>query len=119
MRHKKWDKALFVHWPRPPARVQALLPDELQVDTLHGEAYVGLVLLTEEQVGPVLGHGLGLGVTHQGANVRTYVRAPNGEREVFFFSLECSSTLLSYGARVATMPYVPAEMARGEEQGLL
>jgi len=111
MRHDKWDRALFLHWRVHPESMQCLLPPGLEVDTFDGHAYVGLVLLTEKGVGPSVGCLRGLAITHHGANVRTYVRR-KGEPGIYFFSLECDSRLVTLGARMATIPYIPAKMRR-------
>jgi hypothetical protein len=114
MQHDRWQDALFLHWPLPVALVQALLPRGLVVDdSLDGSAWLGLVLLTEEGVGPANGTARRWlpRVDHHGANVRTYVRGSEGSG-VFFFSLECSSLLASMGARCCGIPYWPATMQR-------
>jgi hypothetical protein len=109
MRHERWHETLFVHYEFPAEQVKRLLPRGLELDTLDGKAYVGLVLLTEVAVGlPVCRW---LTMTHHGANVRTYVRR-RGTPGIYFFSLECSEALVALGARLATMPYVPATMDR-------
>lgn len=113
MKHDSWENALFVHWPVEPAVVAALLPPGLEPDLLDGTAWVGLVLLTERGVSayhPVL-RRLVTPIDHFGANVRTYVRH-NGVPGIFFWSLECSSLLASFGARLAGIPYFPARMWR-------
>ena len=113
MRHERWHEALFLHWSLPASAVQRLLPAGLTVDTQDGEAWLGLVLLTEQGVGPGLGRRWLPAVSHHGANVRTYVRDSSGERPgIFFFSLECSSLLACLGARLFAIPYWPAVMAR-------
>lgn len=113
MKHDSWENALFVHWPVDPAELAKLLPRGLEPDILDGSAWVGLVLLTERGVS---GHGslqrrLVAPIDHYGANVRTYV-SHNGVPGIFFFSLECTSILASFGARMAGIPYFPARMWR-------
>jgi uncharacterized protein YqjF (DUF2071 family) len=113
MRHERWDEALFMHWQLPASTVQRLLPVGLTVDTQDGHAWLGIVLLTEQGVGPGLGRRWLPAVSHHGANVRTYVRDSNGQRPgIFFFSLECSSLLACLGARLFAIPYWPAGMSR-------
>ena len=87
-------------------------------------AYVGLVLLTEHNVGPTIGRGFErLLVTHHGANIRTYVRPTRGYndddddnddywRGITFASLECDDRFTSCGANVFGMPYRVASMER-------
>lgn len=113
MQHTAWENALFVHWPVDPSIVAKQLPKGLEPDILEGMAWVGLVLLTERGVSahhPVL-RLLLPPIDHLGANVRTYVRR-NGVPGIYFWSLECSSLLASFGARLAGIPYFPAQMRR-------
>lgn len=113
MKHESWENALFVHWRVDPSTVAALLPAGLEPDILDGTAWVGLVLLTERGVSAyhqVL-RRLVKPIDHFGANVRTYVRR-NGVPGIYFWSLECSSLLASFGARLAGIPYCTARMWR-------
>jgi uncharacterized protein YqjF (DUF2071 family) len=51
-------------------------------------------------------------------NLRTYVRSPDGEAGIYFFSLEASSWLAVAGARLGYgLPYFPAAMRRQVEDG--
>eukprot|EP00435_Cladocopium_sp_Y103_P071652 s935_g38.t1 len=133
MMHDAWENALFVHWPVPPERLAEMLPRRgLEPDIMDGSAWVGLVLLTERGVSSShpLGRVLVPPIDHLGANIRdfsalegsdfigcryleqgTYVRR-SGVPGIFFWSLECSSTLASIGARAAGIPYFPASMSR-------
>ena len=138
MRHDKWANVLFVHWAVPPD-LEPLLLDGLNGNDEHGRfeldkymdgtcangsrAYVGLVLLTEHNVGPTIGRGFErLLVTHHGANIRTYVRPTRGcndddadddyWRGITFASLECDDRFTSCGANVFGMPYRVASMER-------
>jgi len=113
MRHDAWENALFVHWPVDPARLAALLPQGLEPDVHEGSAWIGLVLLTERGVSAHhwFGRKLVRPIDHLGANIRTYVR--RGDMTgIFFWSLECSSFLASFGARTAGIPYFPSSMQR-------
>jgi len=47
--YQRWNHLLFLHWPVPPALVQATLPRGLQVDTFGGDAYVGIVPFAMER----------------------------------------------------------------------
>ena len=84
-----WDELTFVHWSYPPAVVQRLLPPGLEVETFDGRAWVGLVPF-------ILRVGLP-GVApipwvceFAETNVRTYVRSADGERGIWFFSLDAA-----------------------------
>ena len=77
MVHEKWSNVLFLHWIVPKH-----LEDILKCHTSpflldrfdDGNAYIGLILLTEENVGPSIGRFKWTCVTHHGINVRTYVQ---------------------------------------------
>ncbi|MGQ0825669.1 MAG: YqjF family protein [Actinomycetota bacterium] len=83
-----WDELTFVHWRFRPDVVQRLLPTGLEVETIDGSAWVGLVPFV-----------LRVGLAHvrrpvpwmsqfAETNVRTYVRSADGERGIWFFSLD-------------------------------
>jgi uncharacterized protein YqjF (DUF2071 family) len=84
-----WDELTFLHWRYRPEDVQRLLPDGLEVETMDGSAWVGLV--------PFF---LRVGLPHVPSipwfsrfaetNVRTYVRSADGESGIWFFSLDAA-----------------------------
>lgn len=122
MHHQRWSDALFLHYEVAPDELQRLLPSGLLVDRHEGKAYVGVIALSEEGIGPagVLAPPLLrpllrlLQVSHHAVNVRTYVRPEcGGPPGIYFFSLDCSAALPSVGARVLfNLPYCLASMSR-------
>ncbi len=40
---QRWNDLLFAHWPIATAKMQSLLPDWLEADTIEGSAWVGAV----------------------------------------------------------------------------
>lgn len=102
-----------MHWAVEPARVQQHLPHGLTVDTHDGAAYVGLIPFDMRDVRPP---GVPPVLPWVGdfpeTNVRTYVVAPNGERGVWFHSLEAArlgAVLVARGA--FRLPYMWARMS--------
>ena len=76
MVHDRWANVLFLHW-RVPSHLEETLADNTApfvVDRYDGSMWIGLILLTEEGVGPSIGRSRWTCVTHHGINVRTYVR---------------------------------------------
>ena len=122
MHHQRWSDALFLHYEVDADELQQLLPPGLLIDLYEGKAYVGVIALSEEGIGPagVLAPPLLrpllrlLQVSHHAVNVRTYVRPEGGGPPgIFFFSLDCSHALPSIGARVLfNLPYCLARMRR-------
>lgn len=113
---QRWEHLLFIHWEVDPAWIQRSLPEELTVDTFDGRAYVSLVPFRIPQSRPlVLPRALAPllpGSSFVELNFRTYVRGPDGESAVRFFSLDASSAVAVAGARLFyRLPYFRAEMS--------
>lgn len=95
---------LFAHWPVPPARLAALVPPPLTVDTLDGAAWVGVVpsRLTRVRLRgcPPLPRLSAFGAVE----VRTCVTA-GGRPGVFLLSLDAGSDLaVALGRRWLHLP---------------
>lgn len=93
-----WRNLLFLHWRVPESAVRALVPEELEIDTFDGSAWVALVPFemtdTSFRGVPRLP---GLSRFYE-CNVRTYVR--HGDRAgVWFFSLDAQRVLPVLGGR--------------------
>ena len=120
MKHDRWDNALFLHW-KIPLHLEKVLEENTHPFELErypdkngdgkGSYYVGLILLTEQAVGPAVGRSHWTTVTHHGVNVRTYVHGIAGTTTrqyrpgIHFSSLECNDELTSWGANWFGMPY--------------
>jgi uncharacterized protein YqjF (DUF2071 family) len=107
-----WMSMTFLHWSYDPHVVRKLLPDEFEVDTWDGSAWVSLTpflmtnfrLATLPAAGPLS--------TFPETNVRTYVRGPDGRDGLWFFSLEADSLPTVVGAStVYGVPYQWADMS--------
>ncbi|MFT4597563.1 MAG: hypothetical protein ACI9TF_001812 [Paracrocinitomix sp.] len=108
--HMRWLNLTFLHWQFDPEQVQAILPDNLTVDTFDGVAWVGLVPFEMEVQLPG-----GVPIPREGqfpeTNVRTYVRGPDGTPGVWFCSLEAGRLSATAVARATYgLPYYWAEM---------
>ena len=106
-----WRNLAFMHWSFEPSVVQALLPDDLTVDTWDGSAWVGLVPFEMEVQLPG-----GIPIPREGrfpeTNVRTYVRGPDGTPGVWFMSLEAARLSATSVARATYgLPYFWASMS--------
>lgn len=117
---QRWNELLFAHWPVPADQIAALLPPGVEVDTFDGYAWVGVVPFWMDEVAARVAGSptVGFPTTRRFAelNLRTYVRSSvNGRPGVFFFSLDCESTLAVLGARIGFhLPYYRASMHRGQ-----
>jgi uncharacterized protein YqjF (DUF2071 family) len=106
-----WDALLFAHWRVPIAALRAHLPDELEVDTHEGEAWLGIT--------PFVVTGLRLrGLpalpfvsSFLELNVRTYVTDGGEKPGIWFFSLDASSrAAVAAARRLYKLPYFHARM---------
>ena len=102
----------FLHWQYEPHQVRALLPEEFEVDTWDGKAWVsitpflmtGFRLATLPSAGPLS--------TFPETNVRTYVRGPDGRDGLWFLSLEADNLPTVVAASAAYgVPYRWAQMS--------
>lgn len=120
---QRWNDLLFCHWPIAPAEIQRLLPEGLEVDTLDGEAYIGVIPFWMDRVRTRIAGDLSVAVPSTTSfpelNLRTYVRSRiSGLAGVYFFSLDCASPLAVFGARTLFhLPYFPANMSRSMKGG--
>ncbi len=118
---QRWNDLLFAHWPIPAAKIQALLPSGLEVDTFDQSAWVGVVPFWMDRV-QLRGVPRIPGASRfPELNLRTYVRERNTNRTgVYFFCLEAANPLAVMVARtVFHLPYHWARMsikARSEKE---
>lgn len=86
----EWSAVSFLHWPYRPSVVQRLLPRGLEVESADGQAWVGLVPFRMRGVRiPGLPAAPWLSDFPE-TNVRTYVRGPDGQSAIWFFSLDAA-----------------------------
>jgi uncharacterized protein YqjF (DUF2071 family) len=103
---QRWEQLSFLHWPVEAAAVAHLLPPGLDVDTFDGAAWVGLIpfrLTVRLPWTPPIPWVS----TFAEANVRTYVRGPDGRRGIWFLSLDAARLAAVLVARTSyRLPYL-------------
>ena len=119
-----WANIVWCHWPVSIQEVQSLLPKGLSPDLYDGQAWVGLVpfsMVNLRLPGP---WGFltrwSRSANFGEVNVRTYVRGPDGERGVWFFTLDADSwlgvttanALLGLPYRVAKTSFTQTDSSR-------
>src|SRR5215213_6631443 len=115
MRHR-WTRMSFLHWSYPPGVVRGLLPPGLDVQTYDGRAWVGLLPFLMRGVRPPGVPSLPWISTLPETNVRTYVRGPDGQSAIWFFSLDAARLPAGLAARATyRLPYFWADMAVEED----
>jgi len=115
--HQSWGKLLFMHWRIDAAQLRPLIPEELEIDTFDGSAWVAVTPFTMWDIRalPVFLPSLpGFSTMHE-LNVRTYVhldRVPG----VWFLSLDCNNAAAVLAARTFYfLPYYNADIELDEE----
>ncbi|MFC5973213.1 YqjF family protein [Halomarina salina] len=104
-----WRDALFAHWPVEPSVVDPRLPDDLDVDTHDGRAWLGVVGFLMEDV-RLRGMPPSLGFTFPELNLRTYV-THDGTPGIYFFNLDAGDRLgVAAARRLVKLPYYTASM---------
>ena len=99
--YQAWRNLTFLHWRYPPAVLAARLPPGVEIDTFDGSAWLRLAPFRLE---------LRLDAFPE-TNCLTYVRGPDGERGVWFLSLDASRLAAVVGARVGYgLPYMWSRM---------
>ena len=106
-----WRRLTFLHWRYRPEVIRPLVPDALELDLFDGAAFVGLTPFILTELRPPGLPALPWISQFPEMNVRTYVRGPDGERGIWFFSLEADRLAAVLGARISYgLPYRWAEM---------
>lgn len=110
---QRWHDLLFAHWRCPVESLRPLIPGPLEIDTYDGSAWVGVVPFYMSGVRMRLAPPVPTASAFEELNVRTYVTL-DGRPGVWFFSLDCASTLAVIGARIGIyLPYYRASMKMG------
>jgi uncharacterized protein YqjF (DUF2071 family) len=99
--YQSWMQLTFIHWIYPVEVLERFVPSSLKIDTLDDKAYVGMVAFRQEGVRfsflpPLPGSAL-----FPETNLRTYVRSPNGQRGVWFFSCDVASLPYALGGKMS------------------
>jgi uncharacterized protein len=116
---QRWERLTFLHWRVEPGLVQRLLPPGLEPDLFDGAAWVGLIPF-RLTVGLPWMPRLPWVSTFAEANVRTYVRGADGERGIWFLSLDAERLgAVAVARRVYRLPYVWARMRQRERSGTI
>ncbi len=107
-----WKRIAYAHWPVPPGKVQARLPEGLLVDTFAGSAWVGLVAFNMERIRLPGTPAIPYFGTFPETNVRTYVTDEHGRPGVWFDSLDVTRLLPVIVARSSyRLPYMWSRMS--------
>lgn len=116
----EWNHITFLHWPFDPEVLAPLVPDETDVLTYDGSAWVGVTpfritvrppcLPGRNATGAGLPGWLPVRCTFPETNVRTYVA--NGDRQgLWFLRMEVTAAWFVATLRMIGLPYVRQAMS--------
>lgn len=109
--HQRWCDLTFLHWRFPAASVAKLVPRALTVETFDASAWVGVTPFWLSGLRPPFLPPLPWFSAFPETNCRTYVRGPDGEPGVWFFSLDAARVAAVIGARTGYgLPYAWSRM---------
>ncbi|HEX3878713.1 MAG TPA: DUF2071 domain-containing protein, partial [Bryobacteraceae bacterium] len=118
--HQRWCNLTFLHWRFPQSVVASLVPAPLEVETFDGSAWVGVTPFHLRGLRPPFVPELPWLSSFPETNCRTYVRGPDGQSGVWFFSLDAARLAAVVGARLGFgLPYFWSRMRVERTAGLM
>jgi len=111
---QQWRDLLFMHWPLAPEALRPLVPEELEIDTRDGQAWISVVAMRMGAIRfPVVGTVPDTSRFPE-LNLRTYVRY-GGSGGAYFLRIDAPDAPAELGARLFFhMPYGLAAMTMTE-----
>ncbi|MBM7553118.1 YqjF family protein [Thalassobacillus pellis] len=113
---QEWKHLLFMHVPVSKEWLSAYVPDGLEIDTYHKQAWVTIIPFQVSDMRLRMLPSIPGLKSYLELNVRTYV-IKNGIPGIYFFSLDADKLMAVIGARFATLPYFPAKMTMKNQGG--
>ncbi len=110
--YQEWNNVLFFHWQISPAALSKLIPKELQLDTIDGNAWVSLVAFTMEKIRPIILPSFPFISNFHEINVRTYVTS-NNKPGVYFLNIEAEKWISTWLVKtISGLPYEKSIISR-------
>lgn len=114
---QQWHDLLFAHWPISLQVLKAHVPAGLEIDTYHGQGWIGIVPFLMSRVRLRYLPAVPGTSEFPELNLRTYVTR-DGKPGVWFFSLDAANSLAVAVARAwFHLPYFRARMRCEDESG--
>ena len=105
-----WHDLLFMHYRVEVEELRSLIPEDLEIDTFDGSAWLGIVPFRMTGIAPRWMPPVPGLSSFPELNVRTYVSA-GGKPGVWFFSLDaCNAMAVRFARWSFHLPYMHARM---------
>ena len=102
---QEWRNLTFMHWEVDLEKLRPHVPEELEIDTFEGRAYIGVVPFMMKHVRPTWFVSTPFISTFPEFNIRTYVKK-DGIAGVFFLTLEAKSIITcNFAPNAYGLPY--------------
>ncbi|PTL37824.1 YqjF family protein [Alkalicoccus saliphilus] len=113
--YQQWEDILFLHWPVDPETLRPHVPEELELETYDGKAWISiLAYVSTNNKAKRFGRTLTSSLFHQ-VNVRTYVKYGK-ENGVYFFSVDADHKAAVKASRtLAGLPFYQADLKHTEK----
>ena len=106
-----WSNLTFLHRRFPPAIIAQQIPAPLELDTFDGSAWIAITPFRLKGLRPPILPALPWLSNFPETNCRTYVRGPDGDTGVWFWSLDASRAFAVAAARLGYgLPYAWSRM---------
>jgi len=115
---QRWEDLLFVHWEVSPELLKKHLPPGLELDLWGGNAWISIVSFKVSKTRLRYLPRIPYITPMLQVNVRTYVMK-NGEKGVYFFTIDTNKLSAATGARLFTLPYFKAKMKMKSRLGFI
>ena len=110
---QRWHDLLFAHWRCAASDLRPMIPAPLEIETFDGSPWISVIPFYMTGVRMRGTPPVPTANAFLELNVRTYVML-DGIPGIWFFSLDCESTLAVMGARMGiSLPYFRADMRMG------
>lgn len=113
-----WHELLFMHWKVDADQLRQNIPPNLKLDTFDGHAWIGIVPFRMSGVSLRWMPDLPWFSKFPELNVRTYVVGPEGQKGVWFYSLDATNPVAVRGARwLYNLQYMDAKISFDRDRG--
>lgn len=113
--YQEWNRVVFLHWKVDEKDVRPLVPDEIEIDTFEGDAWVSAVAFSMERTRPRQMPAFAPVSNFPELNIRTYIKY-KGRAGGYFLSIEAGNRMACVLARqLSGMPYRHSYMSRKGE----
>ncbi len=113
--YQEWNEPVFLHWEVEPDIIKGMIPKNVELDTLHGKAWVSLVPF-QISIKPRYLPSFPPISSFNEINLRTYVKH-EGKTGVYFLQIEGEKALSCWIARLTSgLPFLHSKIRRSKSR---